>query len=307
MIAPAPAPMTPDARRWWSDRRYLALLVALSAAPLLWPSLPPLTDALGHLARYHVELAIDTSPYLKQFFAFRWALLGNLGVDLLVIPLAPIFGLQLTVKLIAMLIPVLTAAGLILVAREAHGGPKAGGVPPTIGFALPLAYGFPFQFGFLNYTLSMALALLAFALWLRLGRAGRYRLRSGLFLAIAPLIWLCHVYGWGVLGLLCFSAELVRDRGQGRQPLACDLARAARDAAAGAAADPDGAVAQRRGGGADRRLVQLHLQAQLFHPGAARQLEAVRSRQRGAAVDRDPAAGDDAVAALPADAADRRD
>jgi hypothetical protein len=208
--------MTPDARpwwsgQWWSDRRYLALLVALSGAPLLWPSLPPLTDALGHLARYHVELAIDTSPYLKHYFAFRWALLGNLGVDLLVIPLAPIFGLQLAVKLIAMAIPVLTAAGLVLVAREAHGGR----VPPTIGFALPLAYGFPFQFGFLNYTLSMALALLAFALWLRLGRAGRYRLRSWLFLAIAPLIWVTHVYGWGVLGLLCFSAELVRDRGKG--------------------------------------------------------------------------------------------
>jgi hypothetical protein len=215
MTADQPAPMTFDARPWWRDWRYLMLLVVLSGVPLLWPSLPPLTDALGHLARYRVELGIETSPYLKRFFAFKWALLGNLGVDLLVIPLAPVFGLQLAVKLIVIAIPMLTAAGLIFVAHEANGGAEGRGVPPTIAFALPLAYGFPFQFGFLNYALSMAFALLAFALWLRLGRTGRQTLRTGLFLGIAPLIWVTHVYGWGVLGLLCFTAELMRGRGKG--------------------------------------------------------------------------------------------
>ncbi len=208
--AAAPRPEDDAGPRWWNDGRYLILLVALSAVPMLWPALPPITDALGHLARYHVELNIGTSPYLHRYYAFKWALLGNLGVDLLVIPLAPIFGLQLSVKLIAMAIPALTAAGLLLVAREAHGR-----VPPTAAFALPLAYGFPFQFGFLNHVLAMAFALLAFALWLRLGRTGRTGLRAGLFLFIAPLLWLTHVYGWGVLGLLCFAAELFRDRGQG--------------------------------------------------------------------------------------------
>ncbi len=209
MIPPAPHETTRP--RWWSDSRYLALLVLLSAVPLLWPSLPPITDALGHLARYRVELGIDTSPYLSRYFAFDWAVIGNLGVDLLVVPLAPIFGLQLAMKLIVIAIPTITAAGLLLVAREAHGGR----VPPTAAFALPLAYGYPFQFGFINFTLSMGLALLAFALWLYLGRIGRYRLRAGLFVLFSPLLWVAHVFGWGVLGLLCFAAELVRDRGHG--------------------------------------------------------------------------------------------
>lgn len=206
---PVPSPLAPA---WWNDPRYVWGLVALCAVPLVWPSLPPLTDALGHLARYHVELAIDTSPYLKQYFSFKWALVGNLGVDLLIIPMARIFGLQLAVKLVAMAIPVLTAAGLLLVAREVHGR-----VPPAFAFALPLAYGFPFQFGFLNHVLSMALALLAFALWLRLGRTGRLRLRAYLFVPIGALIWLTHVYGWAVLGLLCFAAELVRVRDTGER------------------------------------------------------------------------------------------
>lgn len=205
--APAPPPLAPA---WWNDPRYTWTLVLLCALPLLWPSLPPLTDALGHLARYHVELSIGTSPYLKHYFAFKWALVGNLGVDLLIIPMAKVFGLQLGLKLIVIAIPVLTATGLLLVAREVHGRAS-----PLFAFALPLTYGFPFQFGFLNHVLSMAFALLAFALWLRLGRQKRLRLRAALFVPIGALIWLTHVYGWAVLGLLCFAAELVRDRGEG--------------------------------------------------------------------------------------------
>lgn len=205
---PRPDPATPIA--WWEDRRYALALILASAIPLIWPALPPLTDALGHLARYHVELNLDRSPYLARYFDFRWALIGNLGVDLLMVPLAPIFGLTLALKLVVMAIPVLLATGLLAVAREVHGR-----LPPTAAFALPMAYGFPFQFGFLNHCLAMALALNAFALWLWLGRRGQDRLRAVLFVPIGGLIWLCHVYGWGFLGLLAFSAELTRDRGEG--------------------------------------------------------------------------------------------
>jgi len=205
-----PAPLPPLAPAWWNRPAYAWVLVALCALPLLWPPLPPLTDALGHIARYHVELHIHDSPYLKHYFSFQWALIGNLGVDLLIVPMAKLFGLYTGVKLIVIAIPVLTATGLLLIAREVHGR-----VPPTFAFALPLTYGFPFQFGFLNHCLSMAFAFLAFALWLRMARAGRYGLRGALFVPLAALIWLTHVFGWAVLGLLCFSAELVRDRGEG--------------------------------------------------------------------------------------------
>jgi hypothetical protein len=60
-----------------------------------------------------------------------------------------------------------------------------GKVPPTSLFALPLAYAFPFQFGFVNFTLGVALTFLAAALWLRLGTQGRTRLRAALF--VPPL------------------------------------------------------------------------------------------------------------------------
>ena len=196
---------------WWQKRTTVLLLTLAAMLPLLWPTIPPLVDLPGHMGRYRVQLDYDHSAVLRDFYQFKWSLIGNLGVDLLIIPVAKIFGLELGVKLIVMTIPAMTVAGLLWIAREVHGE-----VPPTAMFALPLAYGHPVMFGFVNFALAMALALLAFALWLRLARQGRLRLRAALFVVIGPLLWITHTFGWGTLGVLCFSAELIRqhDRGQ---------------------------------------------------------------------------------------------
>ena len=37
----------------------ILLLALLSTVPLLIPSLPPLTDLLGHIGRYRVQLDLD--------------------------------------------------------------------------------------------------------------------------------------------------------------------------------------------------------------------------------------------------------
>lgn len=200
----------PARARWWEQGWAIALLALLSAVPLLGPDFPPLIDLPGHMGRYRVQLGLAGSADLRRFYDFEWALIGNLGVDLLVVPLAPLLGLEGAVKAVAAAIPALTAAGFLLVAREAHGG-----VPPTAIFALPLAYGYPFMFGFVNFALSMALALLAFALWLRLGRTGATRLRAVLFVPISLAVWITHAFGWGTLGVLAFTAELVRRRDGG--------------------------------------------------------------------------------------------
>ncbi len=197
--------MAPQREHWWERRTTVLLLVLLAAVPLLWPPIPPLVDLPGHMGRYRVQLDYDSSAVVRQFYDFNWALIGNLGIDLLIIPMAKLFGLELGTKLIVLTIPAMTVAGLLWIAREVHGR-----VPPTALFAIPLAYGHPFLFGFVNFALSMALALLAFALWLRLARLGRLRLRAALFVLIGPLLWLVHTFGWGTLGVLAFSAELIR-------------------------------------------------------------------------------------------------
>jgi hypothetical protein len=201
----------PD-RPWWETRPFVAALILLSIVPLLYPPVPPLVDLLGHMGRYRVELDLATSPWLHRYWGFRWSPIGNLGVDIAILPLAKLVGLEPAVKLVVMAIPALTVAGFLWVAREVHHR-----LPPTALFALPFAYCHPFMFGFANYALSMAFAFLAFGLWLRLARRGKLKLRAALFVPISVVVYFTHTFGWGVLGLLCFSAEAVRqhDRGTG--------------------------------------------------------------------------------------------
>ncbi|MFL6829811.1 MAG: hypothetical protein ACJ8D5_04215, partial [Sphingomicrobium sp.] len=199
------------ARPWWESRPFLAAMILLSIVPLLYPPIPPLVDLYGHMGRYRVELDLGRSPWLHDYYGFHWAAIGNLGVDLLVMPLGRLIGLEPAVKLIVLCIPPLTVAGFLWVAREVHHR-----VPPTALFALPFAYSHPFMFGFVNFALSVALAFLAFGLWLHLAQKGRLKLRAALFVPISLIVFFAHTFGWGMLGLLCFSAEAVRQHDHGR-------------------------------------------------------------------------------------------
>lgn len=207
--APAALPKgTP--RPWWEGRPFVAAMILIAFVPLLWPEVPPLVDLPGHMGRFKVALSIDESPYLFQWYGYQWRPIGNIGVDAIVHLLAPLFGLEFATKLVVMSIPPLTVAGMLWVAREVHNR-----LPPTVAFALPMAFGHPFLYGFVNFSLSMALALLAFGLWLRLGRLNQTRLRAILFIPISFVVFFAHTFGWGTLGLLCFSAEAVRQHDRG--------------------------------------------------------------------------------------------
>jgi hypothetical protein len=162
------------------------------------------------MGRYRIQLSAPNDPLIRDYFSFHWAFIANLGVDLLIVPLSALFGIELGVKLIVIGIVMLTASGLLWTAHEAHGR-----VPPPALFALPLAYSFPLIWGFLNFLLSMALALNAYALWLRLGRQGRWKLRHALFVPIGLILTTAHIFGWAVLCLLAFGAETVRARDNG--------------------------------------------------------------------------------------------
>ena len=200
--------MTPGHRSisWW-ERRNIALLLCFAfALPLVWPTIPPLTDVPGHLARYHI--ALDRPAALMRAYAFQWRLIGNLGVDVAVVPLAPLLGVEGAGKLVILLIPVLGAGGMLALAKAAHGR-----VPPTALFALPLVLGWPFQFGFVNFCLGMALAFWLAAGWIAL--EARPRARIVLALAGSWVVWTCHVFAWGLLGLIVFGAELALQRRRG--------------------------------------------------------------------------------------------
>lgn len=191
--------------RWWA-----LLLIGLAAiSPLLVVEFPPLSDLYGHLGRYAVQTELAERPALQQFYTYEWRLIGNLGADLLIHALHPLLGVEPSVRVAVILTQLLGAAGLLLVSREVHGR-----VTPFAVAAIVMLYGYPFNYGFINFALSMALALLAFVQWRRLDRAGRPGAAQLWLGAAGAGIWVCHTYGWAFLGLLTGSALLAEVVGQ---------------------------------------------------------------------------------------------
>src|SRR6476620_2393092 len=110
-----------ERRPWWESRVCIALVILSTMVPLLYPGVPPLVDLLGHMGRYRVELDLDHSSWLREYYDYHWAAIGNLGVDLLIIPLGKLLGLEPAGKLIVLAIPPMTAIGMLWCAREVHG------------------------------------------------------------------------------------------------------------------------------------------------------------------------------------------
>jgi hypothetical protein len=179
---------------------YLALFLALlSAWPFIVAATPQLTDYASHLARYHVMLDGGRDPYLARYYDFHWRFTGNLGADILIWPLGRLFGVEVAGRILGLMIPPLTGLGIVAVEWVLR---------RRIGFGALIAFAFIWSpamgMGFYNFCLSVALALFAFALWVKLdGRRGRWVW----FIPIGLALWLCHASGWGVLGVLLFGYE----------------------------------------------------------------------------------------------------
>ena len=120
MFRPARSPVETPAG-WWNSRWFLAGILLIAIVPLLWPTIPPLTDLPEHMGRYRIQLSDPTSLLRTRYFSFEWGFIANLGVDLLIVPMAALFGLELGVKLIVIGIIALTVSGMLWIAREAHG------------------------------------------------------------------------------------------------------------------------------------------------------------------------------------------
>lgn len=204
-----------------TQRLAAVLLILATAIPVLVIQTPPMIDVPGHIGRYALQTGLDAHPWWQTFYGFRWRLIGNLGADLLVQAVYPLLGLEGAVRLVVLLVPLLTASAIMLLSREIHGRLTAFGV-----LALTLIYGLPFTWGFLNFSLAMALALLAFCGWLRLTRTGRVGLRSALFLPVSLAVWTCHTYGWAFLGILCAGESLARFLHRDRSHLSALMATA---------------------------------------------------------------------------------
>lgn len=178
------------------------ILSLLASLPALVAWAPQMTDYPSHLAGFKVMLDHGRDPFLTDYFTFHWEWTGNLGAELLMVPLTPIFGLEMAGHVIVALIPALTGLAIMAVSWTLYRRISIGAM-----LALAMIWSPSLLMGFLNWSLSLALALFAFALWVRL--EGR-RWRWVPFIPIGFVVWICHVSGWGVMGVLVFGYEWSR-------------------------------------------------------------------------------------------------
>jgi len=177
-------------------------LLGLVSSPFVAAKYPPASDYYSHVGSFYVMLH---NVELAHYYHFEWSLIGNLGSELVVAALGPILGVENAARLIFALVPALTTAGLLLLSRQAHRR-----IQPTVLFALPLIYSFPFNYGFLNYCLGLAVAFLAAAAWI--GLSERLVAQAICGTLLAGVVWITHFAAFGVFMVIIASYALVSTR-----------------------------------------------------------------------------------------------
>ena len=186
---------------WWM---VLAGLCLVLLAPLLVVDVPPLLDYPNHLGRLFVLASLPDDPVLARFYAPRWSMIPNLGLDLAGPPLIRLLGVHVAGRVligVAVLLPVLGAVAYHTSLNRSRGD---GWWPLGVGLA---AYNNCLLYGFLNFSISVGLGLMLAAGWLR-WREDRPAVAIGLAVAGAPVLFVCHLMGLVFFGVLIGSAAL---------------------------------------------------------------------------------------------------
>ncbi|GLH80111.1 hypothetical protein SSBR45G_50200 [Bradyrhizobium sp. SSBR45G] len=180
------------------------MLATVLALPFLLVDVPPVLDYPNHLARLFV-LAHPGDPVLSQMYAPNWRILPNLGIDLIGVALLRVTDVHVGGRLLLALSLFTPLAGVVAYHRAAFGR----WAPWPLASAV-IAYNAVFLLGFMNFQLSLGLALMGAAGWLALRRPGRW-LSAIIFGALAATtIFLCHLLGVVFFALLIGAAEADR-------------------------------------------------------------------------------------------------
>ncbi|MFN3213265.1 MAG: hypothetical protein ACE37M_09175 [Henriciella sp.] len=188
----------------------LGIAATLAAMVALWP-LGIGVDYINHLARTYIEGHLASEPALQQFYAVSFGFIPDLTMDMIVPWLSQVIGIYaaggVTVWLALALPPL---AGLVL-ARSLHGRVTW---LSLLGFLT--VFNANMAWGFVNYTISSGLALLAFALWVRMEPSVK---RTIIFAPIGLFLVANHALAFLLFGFLAFCWEVIGFFQKGQAPV----------------------------------------------------------------------------------------
>jgi hypothetical protein len=191
----------------WMLAAVYAVLVAIALYPIFSVAVPPLVDYPNHLARMYILAHWKSIPELQQNYIADWNLHPNMAMELIVPFLARFMPIYMAGKLFIAATLLLLLGGTIALRRVVYGQV---GLWPALTFLV--LYNYVLFWGFLDYLFTAALALFAFSAWIALGHRGAlFRLTA--FSCITTILFVGHLFGLLVYGLLVLGYELWRVRG----------------------------------------------------------------------------------------------
>jgi hypothetical protein len=178
-------------------------LAAVALFPLSLMRYPDLEDYLHHLSRAHI-ISQGARGALSQFYTIDWRLLPNLAMDLVVPPLAALMSIQDAGRLFVGVTLLLVASGTIALHAALHR--RLSWWPFLVFLVL---WNRDFLGGFFNYLFTLGLGLWALAAWVYWrDRAPWFRV--AVFAAIAFMLFIGHLYAFGIYALGVLGYELAR-------------------------------------------------------------------------------------------------
>lgn len=185
---------------------FLAVSFTLLAVliPVALARYPALVDFPNHLARHYIGATIDSSPDLQKYYAYSWRPVANMAGDVVFLGLNNLFSPLTSERIIIGLAISLWVIAPFFLNRAIWGDWSIGSCLGGL-----VVFNNALRGGLENFLLSSASSVFVFALWIYWCR-NLTLVRVVVFSAFATMIYLGHILGFVVLGLLIGPHELQR-------------------------------------------------------------------------------------------------
>ncbi|HEX4173387.1 MAG TPA: hypothetical protein VHY82_13030, partial [Acetobacteraceae bacterium] len=172
--------------------------------PLVLVDVPPLLDYPNHLARAVVLASAGSDPILSRMYSPHWAIIPDLGIDLVLPPLLQVLPVHLAGRIVVGLGLLLPVLGTVAYSRATFRTEAAWPLASAL-----VAYNATFLLGFLNFVAGIGIALLLGAAWI--AWRDRYPKRMVAAAGIGTIgLFFCHLMGLLFFFILIAGHELDR-------------------------------------------------------------------------------------------------
>ena len=199
--------MTTPARKSFVIRAGLLSLLFLAAA--LWPYAVyadlHLQDFPNHLAAAFILLH-PNDPLLQLHYRIDWSIVPDLGWELWVMALSPLFSPTIIAKIMIVAVLLLGVGGCFALGRALTGRWT---LVPLIAF--PVLLNGALANGYLSFDFGLALALWAMAFWAWMPER-RWAIRLAVATLAATALYIVHLCSFGIYGIFVLGFELWRFR-----------------------------------------------------------------------------------------------